>query len=178
MSFVDPFGLKAYIAVSGSAGGGVGIIAGEGGEFVAVDPASGKFYIYRYLGGGFGLGFGGSANIEVGVIDMDTPLDITGLGLGVSAFAAAGKGGAIQITGTGPFGNGAMGAVGGVAGGVGAGVSGLATYTWLVGEGDLKSVSGKVLEALRHRLNGVSDQFSNRELDQLRKLINNLNGKK
>lgn len=58
----------------------------------------------------------------------------------MTAFAAAVDGGSAQVSGTGPFGNGSAGFGVGHAAGAGAGVSGMATYTWYRGSqalGDL-----------------------------------------
>jgi RHS repeat-associated protein len=140
VNLIDPWGLKAYITLTMSGGGGLFVVSGEGGSLLALNPQTGEVHGYTFAAGGVGLGFGGAATAQGGLMDMNDPKDIAGWGLEVSAFAAAIKGGSVQITGTGPFGNGSMGGAGGLAAGAGAGISGMLTYTWYEGKYDLKDL--------------------------------------
>jgi len=131
-------GLKEWIFVSGSGGGGLAIIAGEGGTYYLIDPSTGKYYQWIYGSLGVGLGFGGAAQIEGGTFEgPDDPCQMSNFSLTVSGFLAAGKGASGQITGTSFWGNGEGGATVGVAGGLGAGVSGMLTYSYYVGQGNV-----------------------------------------
>jgi RHS repeat-associated protein len=143
----DSNGLKYYIIVTESLGGGVAFISGEGGIIYVIDPCNGNVYEYGYVAGGIGLGFGGAGSLQVGVIDMEDPSDITGFGLMVSAFAAAGPGVSADISGTGPFGNGAAGATVGVAGGAGAGIAGELSRTWLTGTYNVSALPSNIKNA-------------------------------
>ena len=136
----DPLGLKKYLTITSSVGGGLAVFSGEGGAVLAVDMDTGQIHVYKFVAYGVGLGFGGAATVQVGEVDMDDPKDITGWGLEVSGFAAAVHGVSAQITGTGPAGTGAGGAAVGYAAGGGAGISGMGTYTWYEGRYDLSNL--------------------------------------
>jgi hypothetical protein len=140
INLLDPLGLKTYVTLTFSAGAGVLVAGVEGGAILAIDTDTGEAHYYEFAAGGPGLGFGGAATVQVGLLDMDDPQDITGWGLEVSAFAAAGKGVSGQVTGTGPFGDGAGGGAGGYAAGYGWGISGMFTYTWYEGKYDLSNL--------------------------------------
>lgn len=129
---IDPYGLRIYGIVRTTATGGYWFGAGEGGVIYLLDPCTFDLYVFGYLGLGVGLGFGGVATAEFSIADIDDPFELLGPGLTVGGFAAAGGGGTAQVSGSGPFGDDTpyFDAGGGVAGGVGAGVSGLVTYTW------------------------------------------------
>jgi len=83
------------------------------------------------------------------VMDMDSPSSITGWGLEVSAFVAAGPGASAQVSGTGPFGDGAAGGGLGVVGGVGGGISGMLTYTWYQGAFNINELSDEILNMIQ-----------------------------
>ncbi|KJS29595.1 MAG: hypothetical protein VR64_19710, partial [Desulfatitalea sp. BRH_c12] len=155
VNFIDPFGLETYISLTISGGGGLAVLSGEGGSILALDPDTGDVHGYTFAAGGVGLGFGGAATAQIGVLDMDTPQDITGWGLEVSAFAAAVKGASGQVSGSGPFGNGAMGVAGGLAVGAGAGVSGMLTYTWYEGKYSLKDLPKDIQEKFQPYLDNL-----------------------
>ncbi len=153
LSYIDPLGLcAASVATYGmiviSGGGGLGIIAGEGGRIYAINFMTGDVHEYTYGALGVGLGFGVSANIEVGALDMNSPNDITGWGLGVSAFAAAGDGVSAQYSGTGFFGNGSAGAGAGAAAGGGAGISGTITRTILNGSYNVAALPERISQMI------------------------------
>ena len=138
VNWVDSDGSKTWIYVMAGGGGGIGPLAGEGGEYYLIDPYTGEYHRWIYGSLGVGLGFGGAAQVEVGIFEGPTdPTKISPWSLTVSGFAAAGKGMSGQYTGTSFWGQGESGATGGVAGGAGAGVAGMVTYSWYQGSGTL-----------------------------------------
>jgi RHS repeat-associated protein len=159
INLIDPIGLKVYGTITISGGGALAIFGGEGGAIIAIDIDSGKLHAYNFAAGGVGLGFGGAATAQVGLLEMDDPKDIAGWGLEASGFAAAIHGASGQIHGSGPFGNGAAGAAVGYAAGVGAGVSGMLTYTWYRGEYDLKNLPYDVLSIINPYLQELKSLY-------------------
>jgi RHS repeat-associated protein len=132
--FTDPTGLKLWIYVTASVGGGAAV-GGEYGKYYLIDPSSGEAHQFEYLGGGPSLGAAGGGTLQGGIFDgPDDPKQLSGLGLEVNAFAAAGKGVAGQTSGTSWFGSGEAGVAAGVAAGAGASISGLVTYSWYGGK--------------------------------------------
>ena len=133
LRFTDPTGLKLWIYVTASAGGGAAV-GGEYGKYYLIDPSSGEAHQFEYLGGGVSVGAAGGGTLQGGVFDgPDDPRQLSGLGLEVNAFAAAGWGVAAQASGTSWFGSGEAGVAAGVAAGAGASISGLVTYSWYGG---------------------------------------------
>jgi RHS repeat-associated protein len=142
VNFVDPLGLKEWIYVSTSLGGGLGIAAAEGGEYYLIDPDTGEYYKWTFLSGGIGIGFGGAVQIEVGGFDWQgDPTTIPNWSWTVSGFSAAKYGVAGQFTS--PTGNqpldltatGNIGATAGFAGGVGIGISAMRSRSWFQEKG-------------------------------------------
>jgi len=146
INLIDRLGLKVYTTLTLSAGGGFGILSGEGGTVLAFDISTGEVHSYRFVAYGLGLGFGGVVTAQVGRVDMNDPQDISGWGLEISAFSAAVHGVSGQITGTGPAGSGAGGGAVGYACGAGAGISGMGTYTWYENKYNLKNLPNDVLK--------------------------------
>jgi RHS repeat-associated protein len=154
LRFTDPTGLKLWIYVQASAGGGIGPLAGEGGTYYLVDPSTGESHQWTYLGAGVGLstGLAGAAQVQAGVYDgPDDPRQISSWSLEFNAFAAAGKGVSGSLTGTSVWGNGEAGWGVGPAAGGGAGVSGIVTYSWYKGKTHVlpESVQGMVNDIAR-----------------------------
>ena len=137
---IDPFGLKTWIFIVAAGGGGIGPFAGEGGTYYLVDPSTGAFHHWLYGSGGFGITLvaGGAAQIEAGLYEAPIdPTQMSSCSLTVSGFAAAGKGYSGQFTGTSFWGEGEGGSSAGFAGGLGAGVSGMFTYSYYLGKGNV-----------------------------------------
>jgi len=140
VNWVDPYGLKTYIYITGSIQGSYGIFSGEGGTYYLVDPLTGEYHRFGYLSGGVGLGLGFTGQLEGGVLEEAPcdPKEISIFSLTVSAFAAAGpKGISGQITGTSIWGQGEMGATVGPAGGAGFGISGMGTVSLFIEKGNV-----------------------------------------
>ena len=136
---IDPLGLKMYLAVIVSGGGGVGFVSGEKGSIYAIDMQTGDVYSYTYVALGLGLGAGGGVAVQVGIIDTNNPKNIAGLGYEVSAFYANGPGASFQGSAPLQFGKGSA-LAGGNEVGVGGGIAGMGTYTWYTGESNINDL--------------------------------------
>ncbi|MBI4823337.1 MAG: RHS repeat-associated core domain-containing protein, partial [Nitrospirae bacterium] len=135
VNWIDPLGLKTWVYISVSGGGGF-ILSGEVGTYYLIDPSTGVYYQFRYGSLGIGLGLGGAVQLEAGTLEGPCdPTEISPWTLTVSGFAAAGKGYSFQATGTSFWGKGEYGGTVGVAGGAGVGVSGMLTHSWYIGKG-------------------------------------------
>jgi RHS repeat-associated protein len=93
--YIDPFGQKEYVTVSGSFTSGIPTgrkwsPSGEVGIFFVIDPCTKEIHGYNYWGVGLGIGKGSALTVEIGGLWMDDPKDITGPGWAVSGFVAEG----------------------------------------------------------------------------------------
>jgi len=139
--FIDPLGLKTWIFVSTSGGGGYWV-AVEGGVYYLIDPSTGEYYKWVSVSGGIGVGVGpsGGVQIEAGVYEgPEDPTTLSNVGVTVSGLLAAGRGISAQYTVAIPFGESefGQGSTVGLAGGIGAGISIMGTYSWYKGKGEL-----------------------------------------
>jgi len=164
--YIDPFGLKEYVTVSGALtanfpSGRKISVGGEAGVFFAVDPCSKEIHGYNYWGAGIGDGKGFAGTVEIGVLRMNKLTDIAGHGWAISGFVAQFLSGfSGQIYGNFKWFNGidgdeAVGASIGRAVGSGKGRTLMYTNTQYLGEfdlnelpPDLKEVMEKVLETI------------------------------